>query len=142
MPEVPVHYWAVLVAAIANMILGALWFGPLFGKAWVKASGWSQAEIDAARQKGMGKSYALMFVGSLLMAYVLDHALIFANAYLNTSGVSAGLMAGFWNWLGFVVPVTIGVVLWDRKTWSHWAITYMYHLVGLLVMGVILAMWM
>lgn len=138
---VPINYVAVLVAAVTNMILGSLWFGPIFGKMWIKASGMSPEQCEAGKHKNMGGSYALMFVGSLVMAYVLAHALVFGNAYLGTSGVSAGLMVGFWNWLGFVAPVTIGVVLWDNKRWGYWAITYLYNLVGLLIMGAILAAW-
>lgn len=140
--DVPVNYMAVLMAAVANMVLGFLWFGPVFGKLWMKHSGMTSEMMEAAKKQGMGKSYALMALGSLLMAYVLSHALIFASSYLGTSGVSAGLQTGFWNWLGFVAPVTIGVVLWDRKSWGHWAVTYLYYLVGLMMMGVILAMWM
>lgn len=141
MQAVPINYWAVLVAAIANMVLGSLWFGPIFGKMWVKTSGMAVEKIEEAKKKGMAGAYALMFVASLVMAYVLAHALVFANAYFGASGVSAGLMAGFWNWLGFVAPVTIGVVLWENKSWKYWAITYFYHLVGLLLMGAILARW-
>ena len=139
--EIPINYWAVLVAAVANMVLGGLWFGPIFGKMWVKASGMTSEKIEEAKKKGMAGSYALMFLGSLVMAYVLAHSLVFGNAYLGTSGVTAGLMVGFWNWLGFVAPVTIGVVLWDGKSWKYWAITYFYNLVGFLIMGAILAVW-
>ena len=75
------------------------------------------------------------------MAFVLSHALVFASTYLNTSGISAGLQTGFWNWLGFVVPVTVGSVLWDGKPWKLWFINAGYYLVMLLIMGVILALW-
>ena len=139
--EIPINYMAVLAAAVANMVLGALWFGPIFGKMWIKASGMSPEQCEAGKHKNMGGSYALMFLGSLVMAYVLAHALVFGNAYLGTSGMLAGLVVGFWNWLGFVAPVTIGVVLWDGKPWKYWAITYLYNLVGFLIMGAILALW-
>jgi len=139
---VPISYVAVFVAAVANFILGGLWFGPLFGKMWAKLSGMTDAMMEEAKKKGMGKSYALMFIGSLIMAYTLAHALVFASTYLHVYGWSAGVMAGFWNWFGFIAPVTIGVVLWDRKPWKYWLVTYSYYLVGLCLMGVILAMWM
>lgn len=36
MPEVTVNYVAILVAVIASMILGYLWYSKmLFGKAWM-----------------------------------------------------------------------------------------------------------
>ena len=141
MPVVPINYVAVLAAAVASMVLGSVWYGPLFGKQWMALSGKSMADMDAAKKKGMGKSYAFMFVGSLVMSYVLAHALVFASAYLKVSGVNAGLMAGFWNWLGFIAPVTLGVVLWDGKPWKLWILNNAFQLLSLLVMGVILAVW-
>ena len=137
---VPINYLAVLVAAVLNMVLGGIWYGPLFGKQWVLLSGMSQQQMDLGKTK-MTRSYSLMFVGSLLMSYTLAHAIVFAGSYLNMSGVSAGLMGGFWNWLGFVAPVTVGVVLWENKPWKLWFITSGYYLVALMVMGVILAVW-
>lgn len=139
--EVPINYLAVGGAAVASMVIGFLWYGPIFGKKWIALMGFTQEQISAAKKKGMAKQYALMFVGSLAMAYVLAHALVFASAYLKTSGVSAGLMTGFWNWLGFVAPVTLGSVLWEGKSPKLWVLNNGYYLVSLLAMGVILALW-
>lgn len=50
-------------------------------------------------------------------------------------------MVGFWNWLGFVAPVTLGGVLWEGKPWKLWGLNNGYQLLSLLVMGVILALW-
>lgn len=141
MPQVPLNYFAVIASAVASMVIGSLWYGPLFGKQWIAWSGMTTEQLNAAKAKGMGKSYALMFVGSLVMAYVLAHALVFAATYLQVDGVVAGLMAGFWNWLGFIAPVTLGAVLWDNKPWKLWLLNNSYQLVTLLVMGVILALW-
>ena len=131
---------AVLVGAIASMVIGSLWYGPFFGKQWAKLSGVSMEKMSG-KTKGMGKAYALMFIGAFIMCSALAHNLIFGSAYLNASGVSAGLMAGFWNWLGFIAPVTMGVVLWERKSWKLWCINNTYWLLTLCVMGTILAVW-
>jgi hypothetical protein len=143
MPEIPINYLAVLASAIAAMAIGFLWYGPLFGKTWSRLMGWGEMtpEKMAEMQKKARPAYAISFVGSLIMAYVLAHALVFASSYLNASGITAGLTAGFWNWLGFIVPVTIGSVLWDGKPWKLWCINAGYWLVLLLVMGAILALW-
>ena len=138
---VDVNYLAVLAAGISNMILGFLWYGPVFGKQWMALSGRTPQSIEGQKGKGMGKSYTLAFVGALLMAYVMSHALIFASEYLGEEGLTAGLMTGFWNWLGFIAPVTLGTVLWDGKPWKLWILTNSYYLLSLLVMGVILALW-
>lgn len=138
-----VNYMAIAVAAVANMVLGSLWFGPLFGKQWMAASGITRERMEEAKKRGMAANYVLMFIGSLFTAYILSHIVIFAHAYpyLEIPNMWLGLSAGFLSWVGFVAPVTIGVVLWDGKSWMHWLITYSFHLAGLLIMALILALW-
>lgn len=138
---VPINYMAVLTAAVVSMVVGFLWYGPLFGKMWIKEMGWSKTDMEKAKKKGMAKQYGLMFVGSLVMSYVLAHATIFASAYMHVTGVPAGLMSGLWNWLGFVAPVTLGSVLWEGKSWKLWGLNNGYYLVTLLAMGTVLAVW-
>ncbi len=137
MQAVTVNYLAILLCGVVSMVLGSLWYGPLFGKMWMSLSGVSMG----GEKKSMTKSYLIAFVGALIMAFVLAHALVFAAAYLKASGVSGGLMAGFWNWLGFVAPVTLGMVLWEGKSWKLWTLVNGYHLVQLLIFGVILSLW-
>ena len=133
-----INYVAVLVAAIASIVLGFLWYGPFFGKKWMRLSG-----IDPNGPKPkMGKTQVIMLISALLMAFVLDHALIFGNAYLGTSGFSGAVMGAFWNWLGFIAPVTVGAVLWEKKSWSLWMINAGYYLVSLIIMSWILVSWM
>ena len=139
--DVPVNYLAIFVAALVAMGLGFVWYGPLFGKQWLALSGRSEADIKAAAEKGMGKTYAIMAVSTLVMYYVLAHSLVFASSYLNATGAGAGLAAGFWNWLGYIAPVTLGSVLWDGRSWTYWFITTGYYLAALLLGGVILAVW-
>ena len=105
--------------------------------------GWGEMTPEKMKemQKKARPAYAANFVGALIMAFVLSHALVFASSYLHESGISAGLQTGFWNWLGFIAPVTLGSVLWDGKPMKLWMINAGYYLVGLLIMGVILALW-
>ncbi len=139
---VPVNYWAVVLATVASMVVGYFWYGALFGKMWIKEMGWTPESMAAAKTKGMAKQYGLMTLGSLVMAFVLAHAVVFASSYMQVSGLSAGLQAGFWNWLGFIVPVTLSSVLWEGKSWKLWFLNIGYYLVTLLVMGAILAVWL
>lgn len=141
MPEVPINELAVLAAAVASMVIGFVWYGPLFGKQWMALSGMTKENIEEAKKKGMSKMYVLTFIGSLAMSYVLAHSLFFAATYLNVEGLNAGLQTGLWNWLGFIAPVTLGTVLWDNKPWKLWVLHNAYWLVTLTVMGVILAYW-
>ncbi|MBI4138832.1 DUF1761 domain-containing protein [Candidatus Uhrbacteria bacterium] len=137
----PINYLAVLVAASASMVLGFVWYGPLFGKPWMAIMGYTKETAEKMKQKGMEKTYALMTLGSLVMAYVLAHSTEFAMTYTKTYGVAGGLMSGFWNWLGFIAPILIGSQLWEGKPWKLFLITGGYYLVSLMGMGVILAVW-
>jgi hypothetical protein len=139
--EIPINYWAVLVSALVPMVIGFLWYGPLFGKIWVKLAGISEAAMQQAKEKGMLWAFGFQIVGALLIAFVMAHTLIFASAYTQTSGYMAGLMNAFWSWLGFIVPVTMGPFLWEGKSWKLWALNAGYYLVSMLIMGVILAVW-
>ncbi len=131
---VPTNFLAVVVAALANYVIGAVWYGAIFRGAWQRLSGTGQMKVSAL-------SVILGLVGAFLMSYVLHHALVFANEYLKTSGVGAGLMVGFFNWLGFIAPVTIGVVTYEKKPFVLWILNNGYWLISLLVMGIILAVW-
>ena len=137
METVPINYFAVVVAAAAMMALGFAWYGPLFGKQWAQLSGLTMGPDT----KPKPITLVLMIISTLLMSFVLAHALIFASAYTQIFGIGAGLQAGFWNWLGFIAPVTLSAVLWEHKPWKLWAIHSGYYLVGLCIMGIILALW-
>ena len=139
-PVIPINYAAVILAAVASMVIGFVWYGPLFGKKWMALTGMHMDKMGAMSSGSMTKLYALAALGSLVMGFVLAHAIVFASAYLHVTGISAGLQAGFWNWLGFIAPVTLGSVLWERKPWALWVLNNAYYLVTLMVMGVILAM--
>lgn len=144
--DVPINYLAVLISTVAAVVLGFLWFGPLFGKAWMKEMGitdeqMQKAKTDPATKKSMMRSYLLVALGALISAYVMAHSLVFASYYLDAAGPSAGFMAAFWNWLGFTAPALMGSVLWEGKSWKYWFIVAGYYLVSFGIMGVILALW-
>lgn len=140
-PAVPINPLAILACVIVAVALGSVWYGPLFGKSWMKMSGIEMPKkMTPAVKKMMMKSYGIQLIGSILMAFVMAHSMVFAMTYLGITGISAGLQGGFWNWLGFVAPVTLGAVIWEGKPWKLWFINAGYYLVLLSVMGIIIAM--
>jgi hypothetical protein len=143
MQAVPINYWAVLVCGVASMVLGSIWFGPLFGKMWQQMTGMDT--MDPVKRdeamKGVWKSYILAFVAALVMAFVLDHSIIFAQSYLKVSGMSAAIQGAVWSWLGFVVPVTLAGVLWESRPWKFWVVNSSYYLIQLAIFALILVSW-
>ena len=117
--NVPVNWWAVIVALLVNYIIGFLWLGLIFRNAWQRLSGVSEMKVTAL-------SVILGLIGAFFTSYVLQHAIFFANEFLKTSGVGGGLMTGFFSWLGFIAPVTIGIVTYEKKPFTLWILNNAY----------------
>ncbi|MBI2655317.1 DUF1761 domain-containing protein [Candidatus Woesearchaeota archaeon] len=138
MAQPVINYLAVLAAAVASIVLGFLWYGPLFGKTWAQLMGFDKKKMAEAKKKGMPpQTWVVMVIGTLITSYVLAH---FVD-YLDAATVAGALQAGFWLWLGFIVPVQLGMVLWEGKPWKLYFINVAYYLVNLSVMATILVLW-
>jgi len=133
--QVHVNYLAVVIAAAASYALAFLWYGVVFGKLWMKLTGITDMTPAPV-------NVVLVFVGSLVMAYVLYHSIVFGDAYVKMGGVSGGLMVGFFSCLGFVAPVTLATKLYEKKPWGLWLLDNGFWLLSLLVMGALLSLWM
>lgn len=133
-----INYWAVLVAGVVSMAIGSLWYGPLFGKRFMKEMGmdmWTP-EKQAEMKKCMPKAFATQFVASLIMFFVFAW-------YVGLSGhlgLLGGLNNAFWVWIGFVVPLKLGDALWGGKMSLFWlGISNMFF--TLLIGGAIIGAW-
>ena len=138
MMQITVNYWAVLVAAIASMVMGSIWHGPLFGKKYMQAMGmdsWSE-EKKAEMKKCMTKAYIWQFIASLVMIYVLACFM----SLTDQMSVMGGLTVAFWAWIGFVVPLKLSEALWGGKMILFW-IGIGNMLLTLLVAGAIVGAW-
>jgi hypothetical protein len=135
--NVDVNLMAVIIATIANIALGFAWYSKaLFGKQWMRELGLSEASMKANKE-GMNKTYALMTLASLVMAYVLAHVI----SVFDAQTVFEGIQGGFWVWLGFIATTALNGVLWEKKSWNFYGITAGYYLVSLCLMGAILTLW-
>jgi Protein of unknown function (DUF1761) len=76
-------------------------------------------------------------VASLVMAWVLVHAVHYAGA----ASAFQGAAVGFFNWVGFVGATTLAMGFYEQRPYRLWLINNGYQLLTLLVMGVIVAVW-
>ncbi len=133
-----INYLAVLVAAVVNIVLGMLWYGPVFGKTWMDAMGISAKVAAAAKKKGMGaKNYVGMIVVSLVFSYVLAHFVDF----LDVVDLNGAFQLGFWVWLGFMATIHIGSYLWEGRPFKLFVLNAGYSLVQIVLLSWILAIW-
>jgi uncharacterized protein DUF1761 len=134
MAQVHINVLAVVVAAVANMIIGSIWYSPgVFGKTWMSLAGVQPGNMKG----GAGPAYAGSFVVALILAYVLAHFV----GYTQASTLGQGIQLGFWVWLGFVATTSSGDYIFGGRPRPLYVINNGYHLVTLLVNGALLAVW-
>lgn len=135
MPDVDINYLAVLIAAMASMVVGSIWYAePVLGKKWMALMG--KKKEDIKKDEAM-KAIGLSFVLSFVMSYVLAHIIDYAEA----TTWSEGAVTGFWVWLGFVATAMITNALFEGKKMALVWIFLGNSLLTLLAMGIILAVW-
>ena len=131
-PEI--NFWAIAVAVVISMVLGALWYSNLmFAKAWMKAIGKTEADLKA----GATTSYIVAIISAAVTAYVLAHFIFYVGAI----SIGNGLQAGFWGWLGFFATTQAMHNAFEGRGWNLFFIQAGYHLVQLLIIGAMLAVW-
>jgi Protein of unknown function (DUF1761) len=99
-----VAYLPILFAAIASFIFGAVWYGSL-SRQWMAARGLSEADMARAKAE-MGAvpvAYIITFVALLVMAWMLAGVLLHLSRSGMVISVRAGMISGFFLWLGFVI---------------------------------------
>lgn len=132
---VELNFLAILVAAVVNMVIGALWYSPLlFGGIWMRAM---NLRKESMKGGNMAVLYLVAFLMTLLTNFVLAHYI----DYLGAETASEGAESAFWPWLGFFVPVLAGGVLWEKKPFKVFVVNAAHYLVVLLGSGIILALW-
>jgi len=139
--EMNINMTAILVAVVANFFLGFLWYTPLFGKAWAKEMGFD-ANVKPSGGE-MAKGMIIMVIGNFFLAYVLAHnigAWSFVPGNSEVPPMANVMSATFFTWLGFYLPVDIGTVTWERKSWKLFGINTGYHFMMLLVASLILTL--
>ncbi len=103
------HFLVILVAAIANYIIATIWYAVIFRKLWQKLTGITD-------MKPVPINIVLVFIGSLILSFILFHSIVFGNAYFKISGISGGLMGGFFGWVGYIAPAfTLSTKLYEKK---------------------------
>lgn len=122
----------IIIAVVFSQFLGFTWYGPLFGKQWLKILKVTPKQVAAAKKKGMPASmYAWMFVSSIITSLVL-------YAY-TPSTAWAAVQTASTLWLGFVGAIMLHGVIFEKKPWKLYLINVSYYLVNMIVLALLFA---
>ena len=129
-----INYLAVIVAAIAYMVLGAIWYSPiLFGNAWMTGVGKTKEQLAA----GGPIKYFWGLVFSFIAAYGIARLMLWTGRDTVADGIVIGLLAGI-----CFVMTTMGVNdTFEGRPSGLTVINILYHIVGFLVLGIIIGAW-
>jgi hypothetical protein len=127
-----VNWLAVIVGAVINMVLGFLWYGPLFGRLWLRLIGKNPQELQSS--SGL---YAANALGALVSALVL--ALVIRGLGIETWW--SGALAGAVLWVGLGATGTLTTNLFEGRNTGVWQLHALYQLVVFAIEGAMFAAW-
>ncbi len=128
------NFLAVLVATLSAFVLGALWYGPLFGKLWMKLNGFTPESVKVG-----GMSMPVIMITNF--AATLISALALAMFLGKESDWIFGLTAGIMVALFWIATNRLNDVLYEKKPLGLWILNVGYALVSYAIMGAILGAW-
>ncbi|CAM1349563.1 DUF1761 domain-containing protein [Tenacibaculum insulae] len=155
------------LAAVVPMIIGFVWYGPLFGKAWMKEMGFTEESLKGGN---MALIFGLSYVCSFLIAFVLQTLVIHQwgafSSLMGEPGFAEGSGEAYTYFENFISSygdrfrtfkhgalhgAMIGLLLvgsvittkslFERKSFKYIAINTGYWVVSLAIMGGILCQW-
>jgi hypothetical protein len=143
-PIIQLNWLAILAAVVASFAIGGIWYGPLFGKTWMREMGMpADAKPTGAE---MGKAFSINLAGIFLMAFVLAHDVLGWRPSAWNAGPDGppaiyGFFAAFFTWLGFVIPILLNGVAFESRSWKFFGIHAGYQFLSMQAMGMILTFW-
>jgi hypothetical protein len=129
------NYLAILVSAVILWMLGAVWYSPaLFAKPWMEMLGLKKGE---GKQSGLVLGMIASFIGDVVLSFILAHIIFWAKAF----GYMNGSVLGVLVWIGFFAAPNLPQCIYEGRPFKLFAINSGYWLVGLFIVGGLLATW-
>ncbi len=128
------NHWSILASALILWFLGAAWYSPaLFAKPWMAALG----IVPSGPKKGLATGMIASFLCDVLVAFALLHVILWSDA----ATFAAGAFDGFLCWFGFVAATQLPQGIYEGRPAKLFYINAGYWLVGLSIVGGVLAVW-
>lgn len=127
-----IHYWAVVVAAVAAFVASSAWY-IVFGKELAKAS----AAFAEGLQKRQPWKILVVMVQSLVLALVLAYFIGLIGGVDWIGAVRVGVLL----WIGLSAVQWVGSMLWEKVPLKMAAIHAGDWLVKLVLIAVIVGVW-
>jgi len=121
----------ILIAAVVEWLLGALWYGLVFRKSWLTLAGFSETN----KPKNGAMTMVCSFIACLLLTFVIAHVVAWAGAITFTGGAKLGIIC----WLGFMAPPLFTQHIAENRRANLFAINAAYWLLVMAIGGGLVA---
>ncbi|MFN8016459.1 MAG: DUF1761 domain-containing protein [Acidimicrobiia bacterium] len=133
--DVDVNYLGIILATIAAMVVGALWYSPVaFAKPWSKLV----ALDESKAKKQMPIAMLTMLVGAFIKAWMLAHVTGLSNHFYKHSYLHDAFGSAFAIWFGFIMVHVLTRNMFEQKPFKLTAIILGHELVSFLVMALVI----
>ncbi len=126
------NWWAILVSTVLAFVLGGLWYGPLFGQAWMQAIGKTEADIQPTPAP-----FIISFFTALLTAVVLAWLISALGITTWVGGAVLGLVTG----VGFIATAMASDTAFCGWGMKLFVIQAGYRVLYSILMGAVLGGW-
>ena len=124
-----VSWVGVLVATIAGLVIGFVWYAPqVFGRRWAAGAG---IELPS------GTPAPGILAGTVVLALITAYVLAVLAKATAVANIADGLVLGILVWLGFVMTWSAQGLLFEKRPTDYVLINIGQGLVSLAVMGAI-----
>lgn len=157
-----INFPILLLAALAPMIIGFLWYGPLFGKAWMAES---DMTMEKARAANMVKTFGLSYLFCVMVAFTLQFMVIHQYSLFSMVQNDArpevaewlrqstalfegsfrtfkhGMLHGFMAGVTFALPLIGLHALYEQRSAKYIFIHAGYWIISMMLMGGVICQW-
>ena len=129
-----VNWLGIVLAALAGFVVGGIWYGPVMGRKWMGAVGFTEEDL---KEGNMALIYGGAFLFSLLASWTLAHTF---GSYADLGAeysVFAKVMVAVGVAVGFIIPAIGTNYLFSQRSKTLFFIDAGYWLLFYLAMGLV-----
>ena len=87
-----INFGILGLAALVPMVIGFVWYGPLFGKTWMDEMGFTEASLKEANMFViMGLSLVLSFILAIMVQVLVIHQLGVLGTLMPSGACASGM---------------------------------------------------
>lgn len=136
------NYLAILVAALAAFVAGAIWFGPkTFFPVWWKAMGKTEDQQPGDNMGNMGVVFGLTALGQLVMSTTVAIVLELTEMAQGSISIADGALIGLILGIGLAAASSLSHRLFAGVGLKVWIIEVASDVLNITILGIILAAW-